>query len=204
MASGGLFVETNTPFPFKSDVFVEVKLQGGRALTVAGRVVFQPESGMAVRLKTDVQTRAFLLAFVDEIVDPNCDESRRELTIVQQHNPEADNERVVDMAALSQSWNRVLRHLDDEAVHQAFIQKCLSSARLDYALEQYRKLQAERPDDEEVTRYLTQVGTILNFQAFGRDEKRTPQTKSGSLTTKLMMIAVFAVAALWAILSMKK
>ena len=204
MASGGLFVETNAPFPFKSDVFVEVKLKGGRALTVAGRVVFQPESGMAVRLKTDVQTRAFLLAFVDEIIDPNCDEALREITIIQQNIPEAESAGSVDMAALSQSWNRVLRHLEDETVHQAFIQKCLSASRLDYALEQYRKLQAERPDDEKVTRYLTQVGTILNFQAFGRDDKRKPQTKTSNLGMKLMMILVFGAAALWLILSTKK
>lgn len=204
MSSGGLFIETASPFPFKSDVFLEVKLRSGRSLTVAGRVVFQPESGMAIRLKTDIQTRAFMLAFVDDIVDPGCEDSFRELTIVQRDTPEESSGVSMDLASLSQAWNRVLRHIEDDAVHQAFIQKCLSATRLDYALEQYRRLQTEQPDDERVTRYLTQVGTILNFQAFSRDDKTKAPKKRSPFAMKLIVIFFLGIAALWIIMMMKK
>lgn len=204
MSSGGLFIETTTPFPFKSDLYLEAKLKSGRSITVAGRVVFQPESGMAVRLKTDVQTRAFLLAFVDEIVDPSCEDSLREITLVQRAAPDGASADSADIASLSQAWNRVLRHIEDDAVHQAFIQKCLSATRLDYALEQYRRLQTERPDDDRVTKYLTQVGTILNFQAFSRDDKPQSSKKRSPFAMKLMGVFFLGVLALWIILMMKK
>lgn len=204
MSSGGLFIETATPFPFKSDVYLELKLKSGRSLTVAGRVVFQPESGMAVRLKTDVQTRAFMLAFVDEIVDPACEDSLREVTLTQRASPQEGARDATDLASLSQSWNRVLRHIEDDAVHQAFIQKCLSATRLDYALEQYRRLQTERPDDDRVTKYLTQVGTILNFQAFSRDDQAKGPRKRSPFALKLVGIFFLGILALWIILMMKK
>lgn len=82
---------------------------------------------------------------------------------------------VVDLA---RRWGQVRRALDDAEGHAAFMGECARADRMDFAVACYRQLQAERPDDERVSRYLQQAATIVSFAAM------PPSTRDGSFGSR--------------------
>ena len=192
----GMWIETDTPLPFRTEVQVEWSVMGGYAMAFPGRVVRTTDRGMAVHLITDDASWRFRSSFIDlartATEMPPSVVIRRERVLPKQSIELTD--RVI--AGLGERWRGVEARLEDDATHQAFIHECLRHRRLEFALERYRELKALNPGDPLPTRYLRQIGTILTFYTLQRGE---PPRDAGMLR-KLAPIVAGVVLALSALL----
>lgn len=190
----GMWVETNHPLPFRSDVDVDWCVMGSYSMRFSGRVVRTTESGMAVVLEVDDSSWRFRSSFIDLARTPS--EEPPSVIVQPQRSRRAASTPDARLAELGAQWKRVEEDLFDDARHQAFINACLSARRLEYALERYRELKLHNPTSELATRYLKQIGTILTFYTLKREasEEETPRWKKAAVV--LALLAIGAVGAL--------
>lgn len=180
-SAGSMYVESQHPLPFKTDVRVQFTHRQGYTLTYAGRVTRVPdEGGMTLRLRIDAETQRHLHDFMDSVREPSG--FGTSVTI----HAATDSEHNIK---LFYAWNRVVTHRDDDAVHQKFIQQCLSTNEMQFALDHYRSLRSETGDNR-IDAYLEQVGTILGFCALTSTRRREERS------FKIPSIVYFFAAAL--------
>ena len=154
-------------------------------MTFMGRVVRSTEAGMAIHLKCDDSSWRFRSSFIDIARTPSAMPPSMVVRCV------SDGGEDNDYRALHEAWQKARISLSD-ADHQAFITEMLKRKRLDYALEQYRRLQEEEPQSEIAARYLKQIGTILGFYTL----QRAPEVSASSdniLKRSIFLIMVGAV-----------
>lgn len=99
-------------------------------------------------------------------------------------------------ADLARRWSQVRGALDDAAAHAAFLGDCARRDRLDFAVACYRQLQAERPDDERVARYLRQAATVVSFAAM------PPSTRDGAVGSRRVRLLLGLFLAASAVLAL--
>ncbi|MFO0725033.1 MAG: PilZ domain-containing protein [Myxococcota bacterium] len=166
---GGLFIELATAPELLASVRATLTLPSGHEMAFEGKVVRKTSAGVAVRLRVDQPSQAFLNVFV---AVARGGDRRRALELRLEpldSGAEADPE-----VALSRAFQDALLDGSDEA-HQRFIQTCLTQRRIDYALTRYRAEKARRAQDPIFDAYLAQVGTILGFASLNSAEKVQPQ-----------------------------
>lgn len=185
----GMWVETEHPLAFRSDVDVDWCVMGSFSLRFAGRVVRTSATGMAVVLDVDDSSWRFRSSFIDLARTPSDEPPS---VIVQPRSERAPAIHKTDGAILrlAEHWTSIEDRLDDDAAHQAFISACLAAQRLEYALERYRELKLHNPNSVVATRYLKQIGTILTFYTFKRQapESGTPTWKKGAALIVLLIV----------------
>lgn len=91
-------------------------------------------------------------------------------------------------------WREVLAHLDDDAVHQAFIRASLAEGRLRFALDSYRTLEKLRPGDPVASRYITQVGKAMEVGALGTSNERQRELHARLLARPLRILVTLVMA----------
>ena len=87
----------------------------------------------------------------------------------------------------------MLGDLQDDAIHQEFIQECLRLQRLEFGLERYRELK-DGPDDAIASRYLGQIGVILGFMSLKKKPDEDKEKRARML--KLVLFCVCVLGAL--------
>ena len=188
--AGFLGVDVRQPLALGSEVQVEIALFEGRRDEIPGRVIRAAGSEMVVALEMEDGDEAFLRQFLRQALDitvPTLEPVR----LRQAQGPEAL--ATVDDAVLERRWQEVLGRFEDDPTHQRFIQECVRGQRLELAIAKYRALKQSRPDDQRVDRYLQQVGTILAFYAFRKEDRdEGPRVSNGVKIT----LALFVVGAL--------
>lgn len=194
---GGLFVELSPGPAMLSGVRATLCLPSGHEMCFEGKVVRKTEAGVAVRLRVDQPSQAFLNVFV---AVARGGDRRRPLEIrldPMDLEPAADAE-----VHLSRTFQEALLSGND-AAHQRFIQACLSERRLDYALSRYRAEKARRgPEELSLDPYLAQVGTILGFTSMTHVEKvADAPARRGKQLTALALVALAALAVLFVLLA---
>jgi hypothetical protein len=192
----GMWVETDKPLPFRTQVLVDWCVMSNFSMRFEGRVVRTTETGMAVVIDVDDASWRFRASFIDLARTP----SESPPTVVVQAHTGRTNPRQpkndATLEALAAQWAAMDESLSDDAAHQAFITACLKARRLEYALERYRELKLLHPEWEGVNRYLQQIGTILTFYTMQRAEA-APEAKGWKKPALLAaIIAVVAAGAL--------
>lgn len=189
----GMWIETEHPLAFRSEVDVEWCVMGF-SQTFKGRVVRSALNGMAIQIETDDVTWRFRSSFIDLARTPSQDPP----SVIVRLRADRDGRRVTpDLAVLQQleqEWLCVLEALDMDDVHQGFINVCLKNKRLEFALECYRELKTTNPDSEIATRYLKQIGTILAFYTLQPSNQPSEERKKGLLPIVLIVLAVLVAA----------
>ncbi|MBI4820355.1 MAG: PilZ domain-containing protein [Deltaproteobacteria bacterium] len=178
ISSGGLFLQVENPLPLETALVVTLVRGDGQKLSVGARVVFRPKdnSGMAIRLSAEVRARAFVLSYIDFLRQKRSGIQRSEILVKEvdeaKVDPEDHIESNTEEAALNRAWAAAKADLDNKLLHQEFLNQCVSLKKIDYALECYRKLQTEYPDDARIKKYLQNVGTVLGFYALKPSAKQ--------------------------------
>ncbi len=189
----GMWIETEHPLPFRSEVDVDWCVMGF-SQTFKGRVVRSSLNGMAIQIETDDVSWRFRSSFIDLARTPSSDPP----SVVVRLRADRDGHRVSpDLAMLQQleqEWLGVLEALDDDGAHQGFINVCLKNKRLEFALECYRELKTSNPDSEVATRYLKQIGTILSFYTLQPSTQKNEEKKKGLIPIVLIVLAVLVAA----------
>ena len=129
----GMWVETNAPLPFRTDVDVDWCVMGSYSMRFSGRVVHTTDSGMAVVLEVDDSSWRFRSSFVDLARTPS--EEPPSVVVKPGKGPAPPRAKDHDLAALASAWKLVEKDLFADEAHQRFINTCLSAQRLEYALE---------------------------------------------------------------------
>ncbi len=171
---------------------VELTTTFGLRAELLGQVVGATDTEMGIELKIPADQQKAVRRFLDEARDatqPTIEQVRikAQATVVPLEEKPADD------AALDLRWREVKDHLEDDARQQRFIQECLKAQRLEFAVQCYRGLKAERPEDPVAAKYLQQVGTILSFYAF---RKQTPEPDKGMSGRLKVALVAFVIAAL--------
>lgn len=190
--SGRMLVEAKEPFDEGTQVAVELTTTFGLRAELLGQVVGATDTEMGIELKIPADQQKAVRRFLDEardVTQPTIEQVRikAQATVVPLEEKPADD------AALELRWREVKDHLEDDARQQRFIQECLKAQRLEFAVQCYRALKAERPDDPAAAKYLQQVGTILSFYAF---RKQTPEPEKGMSGRLKVTLIAFVIAAL--------
>jgi hypothetical protein len=188
-AQGGLFIETHAPLPFKARVRADFTLPNARRMSFEGRVVRKPEDGVAIHLKANLDGVKFLHTFIEQAVA--FDGPAVQDIHIFELEGEEETEQAVSEAELSQAWDKLRDNFASEEQNQAFIKLCLSGRRLDYALERYREMRRERPEDERIPKYLLQIGTIISFSAMN---KAQPEKEAKKVRPAVALIFLLVVA----------
>ncbi|MCA9551047.1 MAG: hypothetical protein KC933_13520 [Myxococcales bacterium] len=186
----GMWVETDKPLPFRTQVLVDWCVMNNFSMRFEGRVVRTTETGMAVVIDVDDSSWRFRSSFIDLARTPS---ESPPTVVVQPHtgktNPrQPKNDAMLD--SLATQWAAMNDDLSDDRAHQAFITACLKAHRLEYALERYRELKVLQPEAERVNRYLQQIGTILTFSTMQRSEaaEDTKRWKKGVLLLAILVV----------------
>jgi hypothetical protein len=148
-----------------------------------------------VQLKVHREGSRFLEAFIEQALGPDpAGAALAEVQLQELSAVSGGEEPAVAESELNLAWDRALGQIDDDNAQQNFIKLCLSARRLDFALERYRALKAERPDDERVAKYLLQIGTILSFSALQRspDAAKTPKLSPPVVFMIMLVVAIIA------------
>lgn len=166
----GMWIQTKHALPFRSFVRAEFSVMDDYSMTFMGRVVRSTPTGMAIQLTTNDSDWRFRSSFLDLARTPGPNPP----SVAVEQVSDADMRRFTEgqeaLEGLGQEWLKVEAALEDDAVHQAFIQACLKENRLEFALERYRSLKKEHPEGPDPTPYLKQIGTILSFYTLSRKE----------------------------------
>lgn len=182
--SGGMFVETRGPFELKQEVRASLSLPTGHTMSFEGRVARSNVEGMGLILDVDDAGSAFLNVFIavarqsprtrglEIVIAKTCDQTPTEVD-------------------LSRRWHRASIDLDDDPLHQKFIEACLAAKRLDYALVRYRALIEKRGGDERLEGYVRQIGKILEFSALQKNEEKK---RSFRIPAPLVIVALALVS----------
>ncbi len=193
----GMWIETDTSLPLRTQVQVELHVPGGYSATLIGRVIRANDKGMAVHLNTEDSTWQFRSSFLElarreegqaPSVIVRTDEASEEP--VATSTPESE---AVDFRVLGVKWHEVLADLKDDAIHQEFIQECLRRQRLEFGLERYRELKGG-PEDAVAAKYLGQIGVILGFMSLKKDPAKDDEKRTKTL--KLMLLCISVLGAL--------
>jgi len=193
---GGLYVETKSPLPFRTDVRVDFILGTGHELVFFGRVVRKPDrEGMAIQMRTDPASRAFLNAFIEEVLHPDC---RRIPSL--EVRPRGDKTGKGGEESLEAGWRSAAQNLGDSEAQQRFIELCLARGRIDFALDAYRRVKTVEENGDAVDAYLEQIGTILGFYATRVPEAAAAKPHRFKGAMAVMTIFTIGVGALWALL----
>ena len=143
-------------------------------------------------LELTQESHPFLQIFLDEardVTQPSIEQVR----LRQVERLRADS--LTEDAQVGMLWNEAAAYLEDDEKQQAFIQACLKTQQLEYAVRCYRALKLEKPNDVLIDRYLHQVGTILGFYALNKTDAATTADNKMPTSVKAGM-ALFLVAAL--------
>ncbi len=190
----GMSIDTDTSFPLRTQIQVELVVPGGYSAVLPGRVIRANDKGMAIHLETDDSTWQFRSSFLElarraEGQAPSVILRKGEIVVDEEVAPghhEADDFRV-----LGAKWHEVLASLDDDAIHQEFIQECLRRQRLEFGLERYRELK-DGPDDAVAARYLGQIGVILGFMSLKKQPTEDREKRTRTLKVLLLCLTVLA------------
>lgn len=189
---GRVLVEAREPFEEGTAVMVELTTVEGLRGELAGRVAGSTDTEMGIELVLPAVQQGLFRRFLDEardVTQPLIEQVR--IRAVPAAVPL--EEKVADTVGLEQRWLEVKDHLADDPRQQHFIQECLKAQRLEFAVQCYRGLKTERPDDPLAAKYLNQVGTILGFYALRKE--KAPVDKGMPNSVKFTLLA-FIIAAL--------
>ena len=194
---GGLFVELIPGPAMLTGVRATPGRPSGHEMCFEGKVVRKTGVGVAVRLRVDQPSQAFLNVFV---AVARGGDRRRPLEIrldPMDLEPAADAE-----VHLSRTFQEALLSGSDDA-HQRFIQACLSEKRLDYALSRYRAEKTRRgPEELSLDPYLAQVGTILGFTSMTSADKAAEKPAGrGKQFALVALVALVALGGLFVLLA---
>lgn len=202
--SGQLLVDVAQPPPADQSVTAELIVVDGRRAELPGVVTRSGEGQMLLELEVGAAQGEVLAQFIRETQDPS--QPTIEQVRIRARRPEEARAapaapKLVDDETLRRMFDAAAQALDDDAKQQAFIQACIKAERLPFAVQCYRELKADRPEDERVAKYLGQVGTILGFYAFHKADA-APQEGGMPRTLKWALFAfIFAALALWVIVA---
>lgn len=183
----GMWIEGADNYPLRTEVTVELMVPGGYSATLAGRVVRRNDDGMAIHLTTDDSTWHFRSSFL-ELAKSKSGEAP--VVVVRKGDTAApDGDLAGDMRVLGGKWHEVLADLEDDDVHQEFIQECIRRQRLEFGLERYRELRGG-PDDEVASKYLGQIGTILGFMSLKKKDETDDPARGKLLKVILLVLAL--------------
>lgn len=183
----GMWIEGADTYALRTEVTVELLVPGGYSATLFGRVVRRNDSGMAIHLSTDDSTWQFRSSFLELARNPD---SEAPVVVVRKGEVATpDGDLAADMRVLGGKWHEVLADLEDDAVHQEFIQECIRRHRLEFGLERYRELR-DGPDDELASRYLGQIGTILGFMSLKKNKPAEDPARRNLVRVVLLMLVL--------------
>ena len=165
--SGDVLVQTQSPLDLGCGVDVAFTAGDGRRIAFAGRVVSRGEDQMRLRLELGPGAEQALDTFLRHARDPAA--GRLDPVRICARTPTRPDPEVPTARPLVHWFSEIAERLDDNDAHQAFIQACLKTQRLEVAVRCYRELKEQAPSDERIDRYLNQVGTILGFYALRKD-----------------------------------
>ncbi len=195
---GGVFVEVRAGWPVGTRVRAAATLPTGHALNLVGRVVRVAPDGVGVRFDLDPTQSGLFVAFVERA---RRGDAPRGLSIQLVRveggpsDPDVDAELALRWRALCEAW-------DDDARHEAFVERCLRVGRVDLAIDRYRAAKRARPDDASVDRRLEHLGKVLAFAAFTRTPGApTPGARRWIAPLALVGGAVIAFGVLWALVA---
>lgn len=195
---GGVFVEVRSSWPVGTRVRAATTLPTGHALNLVGRVVRVAPDGLGVRFDLDPTQHGLFVAFVERA---RRGDAPRGLALQLARVEGGPSDPDVD-ADLSARWRAVCEAWDDDARHEAFVERCLRVGRVDLAIERYRAMKQARPDDASVDRRLEHVGKVLAFAAFTRSAAEpVPVARRWLAPLALVGGAVVAFGVLWALVA---
>jgi len=195
MSPGGeVLVDVSVP-PEPNTLFnVELIVVDGQRAELGANVMRSGEGQALLQLDVPEAHGPLLARFIEEAQD------ERQPAIEQVRMRERSQTEVapvdfVDDKTLAEFFDRAAAQLDDDALQQAFIQACIKAQRLPYAVQCYRELKNDHPEDERVAKYLNQVGTILGFYAFRKADGAS--TDDGMPKALKWALGAFVLAALF-------
>lgn len=168
--TGQMLVDLRDPPKQGTLLNVEFIVVDGRRSELGGQVARSGEGQVVVDLEVPEAQAALLRQFIAEAQDLN-QPAIEQVRIRERGKTEVAPVDFVDDKVLAEFFDRAAAQLDDDTVQQAFIQACIKAQRLPFAVQCYRELKKDRPDDERVAKYLNQVGTILGFYAFRKADE---------------------------------
>lgn len=192
--SGELLVDVSVP-PEPNTLFnVELIVVDGQRAELGAKVLRSGEGQALLQLEVPPAHLPLLARFIEEAQD------ERQPAIEQVRMRERSQTEVapvdfVDDKTLAEFFDKAAAQLDDDAIQQAFIQACIKAQRLPYAVQCYRELKNDRPEDERVAKYLNQVGTILGFYAFRKADDTSAE--DGMPKALKWALGAFVLAALF-------
>lgn len=196
---GELLVALNGPLRREVEVAVELALADGRRMEIPGVVTRSSGTDMEVSLKLGDSERLFVRHFLDQARDVT--QAFIEPVRIRTVSPVGPS-AVVDDTKLEELWRNAAANLQDNGINQQFIQACLKGQRLEHAVRCYRRLKEERPDDQEqIDKYLAQVGTILGFYAFKKEVKEVDDSKLPMSIKIALALFIGAALILWVMIT---
>lgn len=196
-----LLVELPEPPRAGVRVSVELILVEGERAELTGAVAVSAQGQALLELEVPEARAALLDRFLAEARAPGGPaiepvRIRARAPRAGSQGPPPPGPELLDDEALRRVFEDASTKLDDDDVQQGFIQACIRADRLQLAVQCYRGLKEAHPEDERVQRYLNQVGTILGFYAFRKQE--TVEEEGMPRTLKWGLFAfVFAALILW-------
>lgn len=196
-----MLVDLKAPFKFGTLVNVELIVVDGQRAELGGNVGRSGEGQILIDLEVPAAQASLLKRFIAEAQDAN-QPSIEQVRIRERAESEVAPVDFVDDETLATLFDVAATRLDDDEQQQIFIQACIKAQRLQFAVQCYRELKKDNPDDERVARYLNQVGTILGFYAFrkadgDKSEEGMPKTMKWALGA-----FIFAALVMWVIVEM--
>lgn len=200
-SEGQMLVDLKAPFKFGTLVNVELIVVDGQRAELGGNVGRSGEGQILIDLEVPAAQASLLKRFIAEAQDAN-QPSIEQVRIRERAESEVAPVDFVDDETLATLFDVAATRLDDDEQQQIFIQACIKAQRLQFAVQCYRELKKDNPDDERVARYLNQVGTILGFYAFrkadgDKSEEGMPKTMKWALGA-----FIFAALVMWVIVEM--
>jgi hypothetical protein len=193
---GDVFVEVRSTWPAGTRVRAATTLPTGHTLSLGGYVVRVAPDGLGVRFDLDPTQRGLFVAFVERA---RRGDAPRGLSLQLSRVEGGAIDPEVD-AELGARWRAVLEAWDDDARHEAFVERCMRVGRVDLAIERYRAMKQARPDDASVDRRLEHVGKVLAFAAFTRTAAEpAPVARRWLAPFALVVGALVALGVLWAL-----
>ncbi len=202
MSVGGqMLVDLTAPFEFGTLVNVELIVVDGQRAELGGTVGRSGEGQILIELDVPTEQASLLKRFITEAQDV-AQPSIEQIRIRERAKTEVAPVDFVDDKTLADLFDVAAASLDDDATQQSFIQACIQAQRLQFAVQCYRELKNDHPEDERVARYLNQVGTILGFYAFRKADG--DKTDEGMPRTMKWALGAFVFAALvmWVIVEL--
>ena len=200
---GHIDVDCRRSLPPGTPLMVELTLLDGRRADFEA-VAVSTGGGAAFRLELEVEAAdvPFYYGWVEASLDPAARDQAPVRVAATGKAPErapSTPPGAVTLDDLEVLWAEAQTKLDDDAIQQRFIQACVRSQEMDFAVRRYRALKEARPDDERAQRYLAQVGTILGFYALDRSSAVEEGGMSNGV--KLTLLAFVLAAAVLGVLA---